>query len=267
MKFKTEEEKKRKPYFHQNYGTAFNMERLDYLFDQLRIIYKDLPSNFFNDKKVYESFDLLRGHLYNISLENRFKLTTRELNRMRKTCELSHAESLSQFIRKDKFYIIPSESDLTYKHVSKVDRYTMDLLHGAQESCYLKKSFHNMEYMYAVGEYAVMFALLLDAIIEDINFESKVIGGMTNTLFLWGITTCQTANVKLLPFAVMTKDQWFIERAMLIIGKDRFISIADGLNYGLTSNLIPMGKEQESYVNAKHENELRQRINEYYGIN
>ena len=124
-----------------------------------------------------------------------------------------------------------------------------------------------MEYMYAVGEYAVMFALLLDAIIEDINFESKVIGGMTNTLFLWGITTCQTANVKLLPFAVMTKDQPLIDRAMLIIGKDRFISIADGLNYGLTSNLIPMGKEQESYANVKHENELRRQINEYYGIN
>ena len=65
----------------------------------------------------------------------------------------------------------------------------------------------------------------------------------------------------------MTKDQPLIDRAMLIIGKDRFISIADGLNYGLTSNLIPMGKEQESYVNAKHENELRQQINEYYGIN
>jgi hypothetical protein len=54
---------------------------------------------------------------------------------------------------------------------------------------------------------------------------------------------------------------------MLIIGKDRFISIADGLNYGLISNLIPMGKEQESYANVKHENELRRQINEYYGIN
>jgi len=142
----------------------------------------------------------------------------------------------------------------------------MDLLHGAQESCYLKKSFHNMEYMYAVGEYAVMFALLLDAIIEDIGFESKIISAMTNTLFLCGVTTCQSANIKMLPFAVMTKDQSLIDRAMLIIGKDRFISIADGLNYGLTSNLIPMGKEQESYANVKHENELRRQINEYYGI-
>lgn len=266
MKYKTEEEKKRKPYFDQNYGTAFNMERLDFLIDQLRIIYKDLPKDFFHDKKIYESFDLLRGHLYSFSLENRFKLTTRELNRMRKTCELSHAESLSQFIRKDKFYIVPDKSELSYNHVSKVERYKMDLLHGAQESCYLKKAFHNMEYMYAVGDYAVMYSLLLDAIMEDINFESKVISGMTNTLFLWGITTCQSANIKLLPFAVMSKDQSLIDRAMIIIGKDRFISLADGLNYGLTSNLIPMGKEQESYVNAKHENELRRQINEYYGI-
>ena len=36
MKYKTEAEKNRMPYIEQNYGTVFNMERVDYLFDQLQ---------------------------------------------------------------------------------------------------------------------------------------------------------------------------------------------------------------------------------------
>lgn len=267
MKYKTEEEKKRKPYIAQNYGTSFNMERVEYLFDQLNIIHDDLPRKFFYDKKVYESFNLLRGHVYSISLENRFNLTTRELNRMRKPCELSHKDALSQFIRKDKFYIVPSETDLSILHSSNVDRYEMDLMHGDDEDNYLKKAFQNMEYIYAVGNYAMLMSRLIDAVLKDLDYESKVIGNMTTDLLLWGITTCNAASLKILPFAVMSKDQSLIDRAMFIIGKDRFLKNPDGLNYSLVSNLIPMAREQTGYVNAKHENALQQQINEYYGLN
>ena len=140
MKYKTEAEKNRMPYIEQNYGTVFNMERVDYLFDQLSIIHDDLPRKFFYDKKVYESFNLLRGHVYSISLENRFKLTTRELNRMRKPSDVSHKDALSQFICKDKFFVVPSSTDLNILHSSKVDRYEMDLMQSEDEENYLKKA-------------------------------------------------------------------------------------------------------------------------------
>lgn len=264
-KYKTPEEKGRPPYFDQNYGVEFNMQRLDFMFDQLRLVYQDLPSKFFNEKNIYHAFDMLRGHLYSISLENRFNLTNAQIKRLRKPCTLSHVESFSNFISKEYAYVVPHESELLYKKASRVPRYSFTIMDPTVHDNYLELAFKNNEYTYAVGDYIIMYVKAVTSILEDIEYDAPTFNKMMTELYAYGISTRSKAKSTMLPMAVMSKNQEYIDRAMYIIGKDSYIKTLGGYNYSNIDLLIPMGKSQSGYAQIHHEATLREEINNYYG--